>query len=77
MTYLIPLYPYTLYPIPLFVYIYSSTTYVIQGAAAGDALGTSVAGAGDVNNDSFDDVIVGAPGAQAYTGAAYVIYICI
>lgn len=31
----------------------------IEGAAAGDAAGSSVASAGDVNNDGFSDVVVG------------------
>ncbi len=47
--------------------------FKIKGAAASDLLGTSVSGAGDVNNDGFDDVIVGAPGANG-AGAAYVIF---
>ncbi len=32
----------------------------LTGAAAGDLFGVSVAGAGDVNGDGYDDVIVGA-----------------
>lgn len=51
--------------------------FQIEGAALLDILGTSVAGAGDVNGDGFDDVIVGAPGvdgAEDKSGEAYVIY---
>lgn len=43
-----------------------------QGAA-----GFSVSGAGDVNNDGFDDVVIGAPDArtgQITSGTAFVIY---
>ena len=36
----------------------------VHGAAEHDALGTSAASAGDVNQDGFPDVIVGAPGAD-------------
>lgn len=39
-----------------------------------DASGTSVASAGDVNADGFADIIVGAPGADAGAGAAYVVF---
>ncbi len=49
----------------------------IDGAAAGDQAGNSVAGAGDVNGDGRDDVIVGAPSpttTAADSGSAYVIY---
>lgn len=46
-------------------YVYSAATgapvYTFTGAAPGDNLGDSVAGAGDVNGDGFDDVIVGSP----------------
>ena len=35
--------------------------------------GASVASAGDINGDGFDDVIVGAPGAYS-VGAAYVVF---
>lgn len=34
--------------------------WLFNGAAAGDRLGNAVSGAGDVNQDGFDDVIVGA-----------------
>lgn len=34
--------------------------YTFTGETAGDEFGFSVAGAGDVDNDGFDDLIVGA-----------------
>ena len=46
-------------------------------AAAGDALGTSVAGAGDLDADGLTEVILGAPGDDdlgSEAGAAYVYY---
>ena len=50
----------------------------IDAAVAGDQAGFSVAGAGDVNGDGVDDVIVGATGAdnnsRSNSGSAYVIY---
>ena len=54
-----------------------SNGFRIDGAAAGDALGTSVAAAGDVNRDGFADVILGAPlndATASNAGAAYVIF---
>ncbi|HTE05886.1 MAG TPA: integrin alpha [Planctomycetota bacterium] len=39
--------------------------FELVGAAPGDDLGRAVAGAGDLNGDGFDDMIVGAPGADA------------
>lgn len=41
----------------------TSTSITILGAAAGDALGFSVA-VGDVNGDTFDDLVIGAPGVD-------------
>lgn len=50
----------------------------IDGAAAGDGFGTSVAGVGDIDADGFADVVVGANGADANgrveSGSAYVIF---
>jgi hypothetical protein len=50
----------------------------IHGAAAGDEAGYSVASAGDFNGDGFDDLVIGAPGAdpngQTDAGSVYVIF---
>ena len=47
--------------------------FKINGEAMGDKAGSSVAAAGDVNNDGIDDVIIGANGADpngSHSGAA-------
>ncbi|MFC1455076.1 FG-GAP-like repeat-containing protein [Candidatus Undinarchaeota archaeon] len=51
----------------------------LNGWDDGDYFGTSVASAGDVNNDGYDDVIVGAPNADVVSGIdtngkAYIFY---
>ena len=54
--------------------------FVIHGQDANDKSGTSVASAGDINGDGFDDLIVGASAAQAAgnakvdAGDSYVIF---
>lgn len=48
-----------------------------NGFAAGDIYGWSVASAGDVNGDGYDDIIIGAPQngfAGTYAGRAYIYY---
>ncbi|MCI0528259.1 MAG: hypothetical protein L0Y56_12540, partial [Nitrospira sp.] len=51
---------------------------VLSGEAAGDQFGIRVARAGDVNGDSYDDVIVGADGANVgnadNAGKAYLFF---
>jgi Ca2+-binding RTX toxin-like protein len=51
--------------------------FQINGEAASDFSGCSVASAGDVNGDGFDDVIVGASGADyngSRAGVSYVVF---
>ena len=51
---------------------------LINGAAADDDSGISVAAAGDLNSDDIDDLVVGAasssPGGNAEAGRAYVVF---
>ncbi|KAA5540459.1 hypothetical protein FYK55_20830 [Roseiconus nitratireducens] len=57
-----------------------SDGFRIDGLAAGDTLGFSVSGAGDLNDDGIQDVVVGAKNADATApvrpgaGQAYVIF---
>uniref|UniRef100_A0A8J7AB09 FG-GAP repeat protein n=1 Tax=Desmonostoc muscorum LEGE 12446 TaxID=1828758 RepID=A0A8J7AB09_DESMC len=43
-----------------------SNGFVINGINEGDLSGTSVSGAGDINGDGFDDLIIGASSATSY-----------
>ena len=55
-----------------------SNGFRINGLAVANSVGWSVAGAGDINDDGFDDVIIGGPGAapngNPLAGSAYVIF---
>ena len=52
--------------------------FILNGIDANDRSGTSVSSAGDVNGDGYDDLIIGAPGADpngdSAAGEIYVIY---
>ena len=59
----------------------NSLGFAIFGAVANDHSGTSVSGAGDVNGDGLDDVIIGSPNSGLYTpstvlnaGISYVVF---
>ena len=52
--------------------------FILNGIDAGDQSGISVSSAGDVNGDGYDDLIIGARGADpngdSYAGETYVVY---
>ena len=52
--------------------------FVINGIDRRDISGFSVSGAGDINGDSINDLIIGAPGAspnnEGFSGQSYVIF---
>ena len=48
--------------------------FAIQGASSSNYSGFSLSGAGDVNGDGMDDVIVGAFGVGNFSGTSYVVF---
>ncbi len=54
------------------------TGFTIEGEAAGDNFGDAVSGAGDVNGDGVDDLLIGAtnadPGARTSAGRSYLLF---
>jgi hypothetical protein len=56
--------------------VYSGATglllYQFIGHAWAEHFGSAVSGAGDLDSDGFDDLIIGAWGARAHSGSAYV-----
>ncbi len=58
---------------PGWLAIQEAADAVIQGEASGNATGHSVAGAGDVDADGHDDILIGAPYAGNHAGKAYLL----
>jgi len=58
--------------------LFYSGGLIALGGSGGEASGFSVSGAGDLNGDGMDDLIIGAPGASpngnTYAGRAYVLF---
>ncbi|MEC7947045.1 MAG: MopE-related protein, partial [Myxococcota bacterium] len=54
--------------------VQASPASVMAGGTAGDRYGSRVAGAGDVNADGYDDLLVAAVGASGGAGEAYVYH---
>ncbi len=55
----------------------STPAWTVYGGQAGAGFGSAVGSAGDVNDDGYDDVVVGAPdydGAQTGSGGAFLFY---
>ena len=52
-----------------------TTGFFVNGITRQDISGWSVAGAGDVNSDGFEDILIGAPADLRYTiGRTYLVY---
>jgi len=51
----------------------SGTITKYTGESASDQAGTAVATAGDINNDDYGDIIIGAPGHSSERGAVYIL----
>ncbi|MEO8350794.1 MAG: Calx-beta domain-containing protein [Chthoniobacteraceae bacterium] len=48
--------------------------FKVSGVGSFDGFGRAVSGAGDINDDGFDDVVIGAPGVDLSRGKTYVIF---
>ena len=51
-----------------------SNGFALQGIDSFDNSGFSVSGAGDINGDGIDDLIIGAPDADGGAGESYVVF---
>jgi hypothetical protein len=50
-----------------------SADRIINGTFSNELFGFSVSSAGDMDNDNFDDIVIGAPGANGSQGRAYIL----
>jgi hypothetical protein len=55
-------------------YIGSSFKTILIGEADDDSFGWAVNSSGDVNDDGYNDVVIGAPGHERNKGRAYVVH---
>jgi len=46
----------------------------VEGIEGGAHSGFAVRGAGDINNDGFDDILIAAPRTNSYAGEVYVLF---
>lgn len=53
---------------------FNSATITLTGAVANELAGSSVANAGDLDNDGQEDLLIGAPGTGVSPGKTYVVY---
>ncbi|MFY2558095.1 MopE-related protein [Corallococcus terminator] len=53
---------------------FSTANLVLTGITAGELAGSSVASAGDLDNDGLEDLLIGAPASGSAAGKAYVVY---
>ncbi|CAN0271923.1 unnamed protein product, partial [Hapterophycus canaliculatus] len=61
-------------PIDVLTDLDGSNGFVLEGESEGDRSGTSLSNAGDINQDGYDDLVVGAPGVGNDAGAACVVF---
>ena len=52
----------------------TTPAWSVAGTREGDALGTAIAGASDVNGDGYADVIIGAAGMNEHSGHAFIFH---
>ncbi len=52
----------------------SGSVLRFDGSAAGEQAGFTLAAAGDVNGDGYDDILIGAPGAHGFAGSSYLVF---